>query len=158
MTQAPAVIPAPPSGAAEASSRELASVLATVAHLADGNCASKGDAKLTGGDARLRNVRVVLDLTLGWVRSTKSYTGKPPVEASQPCGTVAAVQRHFEVVCGDACRNPATSERVASLLGKASTSALDTYQDGCDLGVLPFRAHHVENWRQMSRARRSAVS
>ena len=130
---------------ADTSSREVAALVETIARLADGNCASKADVELMGGDAQTRAVRLGLKVALTWTSSSKSYAGEHAVDDSQLCSSVAHAQRYLEQVCGPACRQPSTSKRVADLLGKSPVAALDAYADGCDLGVLPHRAHHLEN-------------
>ncbi len=132
-------------GPPKAGAGEVGAVLATIAALADGNCANRGDVRLVGGDACTRAVHVQLRLRLTWAWTSKRYLGKRAVKASQHCGSAADVQAYLDQVCGTSCQDPAISRRVEGLLGESGVAALERYKDDCDLGTLPYRAHHYES-------------
>ncbi len=142
----------------DAGSTQVAAVVAKIAALAEGNCASRSDVELLAGDAHTRSVRLVLRVQLAWTQTGQFHRGVHTVDGSEQCTSAVEAQRLLKQVCGRACQDPAISERVAGQLARSGVAALDAYRDGCDLGALPFRVHHLETCRVCSGAGRMACT
>ena len=123
---------------------EISAVVATIARLADGNCATKTDVRLTHGHAETRAVRLEMKVAISWGSTNKALPGNHAINGSRACERFADIQAYLQEVCSAACRDPAAAKRVTDHIATAPVSAMDNLLDGYRIGPLPYTAHLVE--------------
>ena len=111
--------------------------------LADGNCATRDDVKLVGGDAQTRNVDLRMTVAISWGSNSQSFAGRRAIPGSRDCSS-ASVQDYLAEVCGLACRDPATARQVADAMARSPVGHFDELEDGYRIGPLSHEAHEVD--------------
>ena len=118
-------------------------MVAVIAGLADGNCATRDDVKLVGGDAQTRNVDLCMTVSISWGSNVQSFAGRRAIQGSHDCSR-ASVQDYLAGVCGLACRDPAAAKQVADAIARNPVKEFDELEDGYRIGPLPNAAHEVD--------------
>jgi hypothetical protein len=132
----------PPSGSGD---RDIDTVIATIAKLADGNSATATDVKLVRGDVATRAVRLMMIVQVGWGIAKQTVAGTVQVPGSTRCKGPNSASAHLAEVCGSACSVPAVSAGIADRVRKSPVKAFADWQDIHKIADLPHAAHYHEN-------------
>ena len=120
-------------------------MVAKVARLADGNCATKADVRLVRGAVATRAVRLRMSVAVTWGSTSQQFYGSRAVTGSTLCDGHPSLQRHLAQVCGVSCNAATVSDGIADRIKAKPAEAFSTWADAYKLTDLPHAAHRHED-------------
>ncbi len=124
---------------------DVVAVVAKVARLVDGNCATKADMRLVRGAVATRAVRLRMSVAVTWASTRQTLYGSPAVKGSTYCDGHPSLTRHLGEVCGASGGSSTVSAGIADRIKAKPVEAFSTWADSHKLTDLPHAAHYRED-------------